>query len=284
MLASVHLSTPASWLPKRSVLYVLMGTICLLLSIANSTLAQSTPSVRIDDVTVNEGDGGSNVSAASFTITLSAPSQQTVTVHATTQDGSAIGSPSCDTDYCAGQADIVFNPGGSLSQTLTVLIKGDTVPEGTEQFFVNLSNPVNATIAKGQGVCTIIDDDGLFLLTEPNVQRGAALDSVTFVRDPLPIIETINFSSDQRTRIIVFGTGLKLAAGENASAVTATAEDSVGTIRTLTVEFVAKVPTTDWLWQVILKLNDQITPPGDIKVRITVHGVTSNFVLVGLKQ
>jgi len=258
-----------------------MGTICLLLSIANSTLAQSTPSLRIDDVTVNEGDPGPNVSAASFTITLSAPSQQTVTVHATTQDGSAIGSPDCNTDYCAGQADIVFNPGGPLSQTLTILIKGDTLVEGTEQFFVNLSNPVNATIEKGQGVCTIIDDDGLFLLTEQNVQRAAALDSVTFVRDPFPITETFNFSSDQRTRIIVFGTGLKLAVGET---VTATAEDSVGTIRPLTVEFVGKVPATDWLWQVILKLNDQITPPGDIKVRITVHGVTSNFVLVGLKS
>ena len=281
MLASFLLSTPASWLLKRSVLCALMGTICLLLSIANSTLAQSTPSLRIDDVAVNEGDGGPNVTSALFTITLSAPSQQTVTVHASTQDGSAVGSQNCDTDYCAGQADIVFNPGGSLSQTLNVLIKGDTVVEGTEQFFVNLSNPVNATIAKGQGVCTIIDDDGLFLLNEQDAQRGAALDSVTFVRDPLPIIETINFSSDQRTRIIVFGTGLKLAAGD---VVTATAEDSVGTIRSLPVEDVRKVPATDWLWQVVLKLNDQITPPGDIKVRITVHGVTSNFVLVGLKQ
>ena len=261
-----------------------MGTICLLFSIANSTLAQSTPSLSINDVAVNEGDPGPNVSSALFTITLSAPTQQTVTVHASTQDGSAIGSPSCDTDYCAGQADIVFTPGGPLSQTLNVLIKGDTLVEGTEQFFVNLTNPVGATIAKGQGVCSIIDDDGLFLLTEPGVQRGAALDSVTFVRDPLPIIETINFSSDQRTRITVLGIGLKLAAGENQSAVTATAEDSVGTIRPLTVEDVRKVPTTDWLWQVVLKLNDQITPPGDIKVRITVHGVTSNFVLVGLKQ
>jgi hypothetical protein len=282
MFIKVHLPIPAFRLLALTPLCGLLGVIFLVLIGATPAAAQ-TPSLQINDISVNEGDPGPNVSAASFTITLSAPSQQQVTVHAATQDGTAIGSPACDTDYCAGQADIVFNPGGPLSQTLTVLIKGDTLVEGTEQFFVNLTNPVGATISKAQGVCTIIDDDALLLLTEPNVQRGAALDSVTFVRDPFPITTTINFSSDQRTRITVLGTGLKLAAGEHESAVTATAEDSVGTIRPLTVEYVGKVPTTDWLWQVALKLTDQITPPQDIKVRITVHGVTSNFVLVGLK-
>ena len=75
-----------------------------------------------------------------------------------------------------------------------------------------------------------------------------------------------------------------MAAGENASAVTATAEEAGGTIRPLTVEFVGQVPNmNNWLSQVVLKLNNQITTAQDIKVRITVHGVTSNFVLVAVK-
>jgi hypothetical protein len=275
MFIRAHLPIPAR-LSSLTALFSLLGVICLVLIVATPTVAQ-TPSLSVSDVTVNEGDPGFFNQGRVF-VTLSAPSTQTVRVTVSTQADTATD----NVDYVGGSIVLTIPPGGT-SAFVDIATKGDNLVEGTEDFFLNLSNPENATIARGQGVFTIIDDDALFLLTEPNVQRGAALDSVTFVRDPLPITETINFSSDQRTRIIVFGVGLKLAAGENASAVTATAEDSVGTVRPLTVEFVAKVPTTDWLWQVILKLNDQITPPGDIKVRITVHGVTSNFVLVGLK-
>jgi len=38
-------------------------------------------------------------------------------------------------------------------------VKGDTAAEPDESFFVNLSNPVNATIIDGQGICTIVNDD-----------------------------------------------------------------------------------------------------------------------------
>ena len=38
-------------------------------------------------------------------------------------------------------------------------VVGDLDDEANETFFVNLSDPTNATIADGQGVGTIIDDD-----------------------------------------------------------------------------------------------------------------------------
>lgn len=278
MFGNVPLPISAPRLFKSFTIFDLMVIICLFLVTAAPTAAQTTPSLRINDISTTEGgDDPTKLWAATFTITLSAPSQQVVEVDASTQEGSATG----NVDFGAGSAHLTFQP-GQTSSTLTVFIKGDVLVEGTEDFFVNLSNSINATIADGQGVCTIIDDDTLLLLTEPGVQRAAALDSVTFLRDAFPITNTINFSSDQRTRITVLGIGLKLAPGETASAVTATAEDSVGTIRLLNVEYVARVPGQDWLWQVVLKLNDQPTT-GDIKVRITVHGVTSNFVLVAVK-
>lgn len=235
------------------------------------------PILSINDVTVNEGDDGI-LNSATFLVSLSASSQQTVSVTVSTQSGTALG----DVDFGAGSITLTIDP-GKTSQTITVFVKGDSAVEGTEQFSLILSNPVNATIGDGQGVCTIVDDDALVLLTEANVQRAVALDSVLFTRDSFPIVNDVNYSSDHRTRIILFATGLKLSAGENASAVTATVEDSQGTVRPLSVEFVGKVPTYDWLTQVVLKLNDQVTLTGDVKIKITLHAATSNTVLVAVR-
>jgi len=255
----------------------LFGLICLLFITAGITLAQGTPSLSINDITVPEGDSSTTLVGWDFTISLSAPSTQTVSVTVSTQAGSATD----NVDFGAGS--IVLNiPAGQTSQSVTVFIKGDTAVEGTENFFVNLSNPVNATIADAQGVATIVDDDTLILLQQTGSTRGVALDSVTFVAETLPIVTERNFSSDQRTRLLVFAIGTKLGDGEQASQVTASAEDSTGTVRTLTVESARNVPNFPWLAQVVVKLTDQIVP-GDVKIRISAHGQTSNPVPVALK-
>jgi Calx-beta domain len=254
----------------------LLGLICLLFVTTGISVGQGTPSLSVNDITVPELDSG--FFQRDFTVTLSAPSTQTVSVMVSTQSGSA----TSDVDFVAGSA-VLNIPPGQTSTTIGILIKGDTGAEGTEDFFVNLSNPVGATIADGQGVGTIVDDDTLLLLNQTSSSRAVALDSVTFVAEPIPIINERNFSSDQRTRLLVFAIGLKLAAGEPASAVTATAEDSTGTVRPLTVEDVRQVPNFPWLTQVVVKLTDQIVP-GDVKVKISLHGQTSNTVTVGLKS
>jgi len=253
----------------------LLGMACLLFLTAGISSAQGLPTVSIADSVVGEADLPTTA-LTDVVITLSAPSTQNVTVRATTQNGSAI-EPD---DYAGGTTLITFAP-GQTSIHLGIGIRSDTVAEPTEQFFVNLSEPVNCTIAKAQGIVTIVDDDSLVLQSQAN-GRGAVLDSVLFKAEPFGIVNDRNFSSDNRTRIIVFATGVKLAAGENASAVTASAEDAGGGVRPLTVEFVGKVPNFDWLTQVVLKLSDQL-PTGDQKIRISLHGVTSNFVLVSVQ-
>ena len=50
-------------------------------------------------------------------------------------------------------------PAGETTKTVTVTVNGDTLDEANETYFVNLSNPSNATIADGQGLGTITDDD-----------------------------------------------------------------------------------------------------------------------------
>ncbi len=251
-----------------------LGMICLLFLTAEITPAQSNPTISINDITVAERNFGYE-----FTITLSAPSSQPITVQAVTQSGTA----TANADFGSGPAPLDFAP-GQTSTTLTVFIIDDSIVEGSETYFVNLSNPVNATIADGQGMGTIIDDETLILLNQTGSTRGLALDSVFNTHESFPIVtDQALYTADRRTRIVVFAIGLKLAAGETFSAVTTTAEDSVGTVRPLTVEFAGKVPNlNDWLMQVVLKLNDQIPTAGDIKIRISLHGATSNAVLVAV--
>jgi len=261
----------------RSILRSLCPSIffalaCLLLP---ASAFGQTPSISINDISVVEGDPGI-LSSATFTVTLSAASQQTISVLASTQAGTATG----DVDFVAGSITLTFEP-GRVAQTVTVFVRGDSVVEGNEQFFLNLSNPVNATIADGQGVATIVDDEGLILATEPNSQHAIALDSVFLNRETFPIRNDFNFSSDHLTRISLFIIGVKLAPGENASALIATSEDSQGAIRPLTVDFAGK-PSFEGFTQVILKLTDQLAT-GDVKIKITLHGETSNTVLVAVK-
>jgi hypothetical protein len=116
------------------------------------------PVVSVDDVTVQEGDGGS--ADAVFTVTLSPPAPDTVTVDWATANGSA----AAGSDYTASSGSLSFPP-GTTSLTLTVPVLGDLLDEPDETFLVNLSNPANATLADSQGQATILDDDPTPLLS-----------------------------------------------------------------------------------------------------------------------
>ena len=110
------------------------------------------PDISISDVTVTEGDSGTI--NATFNVTLSAASAQTVTVAFGTADGSAI----LGSDYQSNSGTLTFTP-GLTTQPVTVLVNGDTLDEANETFFVNLSNATNAAILDPQGLGTINDND-----------------------------------------------------------------------------------------------------------------------------
>ena len=113
------------------------------------------PKLEIDDVEVNE-DAGSAV----FTVSLSEQSDATVTVTYGTSNGSAI----ADSDYMASNGTLVFQP-GQQAKTIAVAVSDDTLLEGNETFTVSLSDPPNATLLKGVGTATIVDNDGTDLPT-----------------------------------------------------------------------------------------------------------------------
>ncbi|MDB5387767.1 MAG: putative extracellular nuclease, partial [Planctomycetaceae bacterium] len=61
-------------------------------------------------------------------------------------------------DFNLTQGTVTFLA-NQTSMTVSVPIIGDTTAENNETFFLNLSNPTNATIADGQGLGTILNDD-----------------------------------------------------------------------------------------------------------------------------
>jgi glucose/arabinose dehydrogenase len=108
--------------------------------------------LAINDVSVTEGNAGTSL--ATFTVTLSPASAQTVTV----QFASANNTAFSGTDYVANSGTVTFTP-GQTTQPVSITINGDTQFEPTETFNVNLTSPTNATIVDSQGVGTISNDD-----------------------------------------------------------------------------------------------------------------------------
>lgn len=130
---------------------------------------------------------------------------------------------------------------------------------------------------------TIINNGSPVLLTEENTERAVALDSVTQTRDPFPLINTLNFSSDQRTRVSLFAKGLELLPGEDASALTARAEDGQGNVYLLTVEYLGALPGVSAIKQLIIKLPENVSGPNDLWVQLTLRGTTTNRALIKIK-
>jgi glucose/arabinose dehydrogenase len=155
------------------------------------------PTISINDVSLSEGNAGT--SAASFTVSLSNPSYQTITVNYATADNTA----TAGSDYVAASGTATFMP-GQLAQAVNVTVNGDTTFESNETFNVNLSGAANATIADNQGVGTINNDDlpGISIndvsVTEGNAGTIAANFTVTLSEASSQTI-TVNYTTADST-------------------------------------------------------------------------------------
>ncbi|HEX6188584.1 MAG TPA: FG-GAP-like repeat-containing protein [Pyrinomonadaceae bacterium] len=231
------------------------------------------PTISISDVSVTEGNAGTK--SATFTLTLSAPSVETITVRATTAAGTAT-SP---TDYSFFNPNLSI-PAGTVTRVFSITIIGDTNLESDETFFVNLSNPFNATIADAQGVGTILDDDTLRLSLEqsaPDPQQAAAFDALLLLRDPFPIRSIAQWfysTPDQNTRVMIFAQNLQLQPGESASAVIVNLVDSSNQSFDVPAEDVRGVANVNFT-QVVFRLPDTLAS-GVCRVTIKAHGQTSD--------
>lgn len=117
-------------------------------------------------------------------------------------------------------------------------------------------------------------------LIDSSSNRAAALNSVNVLRDPVTVIDTRNFSADQRTRLAFFVQSVDLLPAETLSLVTAQARDAQNVVYPLPVESVVKVPNMDWISQVVVKLPDALVGKGDVQVTVKVRGIESSPVTV----
>jgi hypothetical protein len=119
------------------------------------TIIDDEPRISINDVTMAEGKKG-QTTLFTFTVTLSAPYDQPVTMSFKTTDGTA---KTNDQDYVALSGTLTFKP-GETSKTITIEVKGDSKTEPTEYFSLDLfGNSSNSLFTKSRGTGTILNDD-----------------------------------------------------------------------------------------------------------------------------
>ena len=182
------------------------------------------PSLRINDVTVTEGNTGTV--AATFTATLSAASADPITV----TYAAAAGSATAGSDYQAASGTLTFAP-GETSKTITVLVNGDRLGEPNETFSVNLDSPTNATIADGQGVGTILDDEPHISVSDVTKAEGKKGQTTQFT-----FTVTLSAAYDQPVIVSFKTTDGTARSGEDYVATTATLTFAPGeTTKTITI-------------------------------------------------
>lgn len=120
------------------------------------------------------------------------------------------------------------------------------------------------------------------LISQDTSTRAVAFESVTQMREPFQLTQTVQYSADNRTRIMLYAQNLTLQSGDTAANVTAEAEDGDQNIYPLTVEYVGTVPDQPWVTSIIVRLNDNMGDVGDVLVKITYQGMSSNRVRVGI--
>jgi len=138
------------------------------------------PELSINDVTKAEGAQGTTTPFV-FTVSLSAPSKQTVRVNVWVDSGPTSKSvvtvnelvATVTSDYSPRSGTLIFDP-GETSRTVLINVIGDSAFEPNETFVVNLDMPQNAVIARSPGIGRILNDDPFTPLGSVGLTPSAA--------------------------------------------------------------------------------------------------------------
>lgn len=163
----------------------------------NAPTSASTSYTIADDPSIAaKGGWGSEAAAGTvpFSVSLSRPTSQAVTVNYATQNGSA----DSTTDYVPAAGTLTFNPGASQVQTVNVALRNDAVYEPAESFSLALSGVTHALIATPTTDGRIKDDDQPAL----RVQAGSATEGASAsvpvtlsLAGPAPGPVTVNYAT-----------------------------------------------------------------------------------------
>jgi CSLREA domain-containing protein len=117
--------------------------------------------VEIGDTSIGEGHSGTK--NTTFQVTLSSPLPQEISLSYQFFNGSAKAGHDFDastsSDSDGATRGLLTIPAGQTSGNITVSIKGDSINEDNEFFYVLLSSQSGLAFSRGRGKCTILDDD-----------------------------------------------------------------------------------------------------------------------------
>ena len=216
-----------------------------------------------DDAELSIADGSAaEGSAVSFTISLDPVSDRQVTVKwNTANDAGGTHPAGAGTDYTAvTTAQTATIAAGAASTTVTVQTTQDTLPEAGETFLVELSSPVNATLATGgdEATGTITDNDA-----GPTVSIGDAA-AVTEGNDP-------KVTADLSFPVTLSAVSGRTVTVTYALSGTATADDDYTDPATKSLDIAAGTRTGSILIPVKGDLVDEL----DETVTVTLTGATN---------
>lgn len=121
------------------------------------------------------------------------------------------------------------------------------------------------------------------LISHSDSTRAVAFEASTRVPEPFAPTAPVRLGPDARTRVMLFAMNLHLAPGEDASVVTADAEDGARRTYALAVEYIGRVPGQEWMSSIVVRLDEQLpADAGDVLVRVKYRGASSNRVRIGL--
>ncbi|MDB5231756.1 MAG: family 16 glycosylhydrolase [Chitinophagaceae bacterium] len=118
---------------------------------------ETKPVLKISDVTLNREIINTTFR---FFIDLNNVSSNTISVNYTTVDGTA----KANKDYIPVSGTLTINP-NQANAFIDVIVKGDSLRQDDQQFYLQLSSPVNGTLSTDKGVATI-KNEGTYLTTD----------------------------------------------------------------------------------------------------------------------
>lgn len=173
------------------------------------------------------------------------------------------------------ESDPVIASGASVHLTSLVFLRARAWKAGL--FPSSMTLGLFDVNGQSQPLYLLLDESG------PAADQVSALDSLTMLRDPFPVINTgnIRHPSDPNTRVILFAMNLDLQTGETAAAVVVILTDANAVTYNVPAEDVRSVPGSAFK-QVIFRLPNNL-PPGTSHVRLITHGTGSNTGTIRIK-
>jgi hypothetical protein len=267
-------STPLSYQWQRNQQNI-SGATSASYTLPSATFADNGATFRC---IVTNAFGNATSNEATLTVNAppnitSHPSNQTVAQSApATFSVTATGSTPLSYQWQRNQSNIL----GATSSSYTISSAGTS--DNGAKFRCVVTNAFGSATSN-EATLTVLPPPPI-IETEFNSDRAVALTLPTAVRDPFPLLDPFNLSSDNRTRVMLFVRNLDFVPGDE---LTVHAEDTGMSLYPLSIEFVGDVPGLESFKQVVVILPSNLPAGQELLVSVTLQGQTSNKARIQIR-